>query len=90
MPVPKVFKKFASMSTLKGATTTSDVPVKHKKNTSPKTLVMAAVVPAYSENLAEAWVAEHKELPKAQGVEKFLNRIGASVTDGPMYFSILK
>jgi len=92
MPVPKVFKKFASKSTLKaggGAVTTPEVPANHEDALST-TLVMAAAVPTYPKNLTEAWSAAHKELPKAQGAEKFLNRVGASVIDGLIYLSILR
>ena len=93
MPVPKVFKRFASKSTLKAGrdtTTASDVPADHEKDASSKTLVVAAVIPTYPDNLKEAWAAAHKELPKAQGVEKFLNRVGTSITDGPTCLSALK
>jgi len=92
MPVPKVFRKFASKSTLKaggGAVTTPDVPA-NQEDVSSTTLVMAAAVPTYPKNLTEAWSAAHKELPQAQGVEKFLNRVGASAIDGPVYLSILR
>jgi len=92
MPVPKVFKRFASKSTLKaggGPVTTPDAPANHEDAPST-TLVMAAAVPTYPKNLTEAWSAAHKELPQAQGVEKFLNHVGASVIDGPISLSILK
>jgi len=85
MPMPKFLKRrVASKSTLKAtrdATPAPDVPADHEKETSSKTLVMAAVVPTYADNLTEAWAAAHKELPKAQGVEKFLNRVGTPITD---------
>ena len=83
MPVPKIFKRFTSKNTLKVSLDASlpspDVPANHEKDTSSKTLVMAAVVPSFPDNLAEAWAAANKELPQAQGAEKFLNRVGASI-----------
>jgi len=81
MPVPKIFKRFASKSTLRAgpdAAIALDGLLNNEKETPSKTLVVAAVVPTYPENLTEAWAAAHKELPEAQGVEKFLNRVGAS------------
>jgi len=86
MPVPKIFKRFASKNMLKANLDANppgpDVPANHEKDASPKTLVMAPIVPGFPDNLAEAWVAANKELPQAQGVEKFLNRVGASIIDG--------
>ena len=82
MPVPKIFKRFASKSTLKVTKDVSavlDVSADDEKDASSKTLVMAATVPAYSDNLKEAWDAANKELPKAKGVEKFLNQVGGSI-----------
>ena len=93
MPVPKVFKRFASKTTLKadkGTVATPNVPANRDKDASSKTLVMATVVPTYSENITEAWVAAHNGLPKAQGVEKLLNHVGAPVGGGLTYFLILK
>jgi len=88
MPVPKIFKRFKSKSSLRvgpDAVIALGVPLSHEKEASSKTLVaVAAVVPAYPENLTEAWAAAHKELPEAQGVEKFLNHIGASTIGVPI------
>ena len=85
MPVPKIFKRFASKNTLKASLDASppspDVPANYEKDTSSKTLVMAAVVPTFPDNLTEAWAAANKELPQAHGVEKLLNRVGASIID---------
>jgi len=85
MPVPKIFKRFTSKNAFKASLNGNpapDVPVDRKKDASSRTLVMAAVVPASPDNLAEAWAAAYKELPQAQGGEKSLNRIGASIIDG--------
>lgn len=87
MPVPRIFKKFASKSTLRasnGTTAVPDVTAGHEKNISSKSLVMATVVPAFSENLTEAWTVADKELPTAEGTEKLLNRAGTSTIDSTM------
>ena len=93
MPVPKIFKRLASKSTLRtgqDVVAAPNVPADYEKGASSKSLVMAAVVPTYPDNLTEAWAAAHKELPKTHGAEKFLNRVGVSIIDGPKCFSILK
>jgi len=85
MPVPKLFKRFSSKNTSKpsrDASFASNVPAKHEKDASSKTLVGATVVPTFPDNLTEAWAAANKELPQARGVEKLLNHVGASITDG--------
>lgn len=91
MPVPRLFKKFASKSTLRAsnrAATVPDVTAGHEKDVSSKTLVTATVVPVFSENLTEAWTVAHKELPEAEGTEKLLNRIGMPTIDGKMRSSV--
>jgi hypothetical protein len=93
MPVPRIFKKFASKSTLRpssGTTTVPDVLAGHEKDISSKTLVTTAVVPVFSENFTEAWAVAHKGLPKAEGTEKLLNRVGTLTIDGTMRSSVLK
>lgn len=82
MPVPKIFKRFSSKNALKSTRDgdlAPDVPASHEKDTSSKTLVMVPVVPTFPDNLKEAWAAANKEVPQAQGVEKFLNRVGTSI-----------
>ena len=81
MPVPRIFKRFSSKNTLKASLdasppTSPDTPTNNEKDTLAKTLMMAPVVPPFPDNLTEAWVAANKELPQAQGVEKFLNHVG--------------
>ena len=89
MPVPKIFKRFTSKSTLKATGDTSPAPgvsASHEKDGPSNALVVAAVVPAFSDSLKEAWTAANKELPQAHGVEKLLNRVGTSIIDGPGSF----
>jgi len=92
MSVSKIFKRFASKNTPKPSRDTapsSNVPAKHEKDTSSKTLV-GTVVPTFPNDLKEVWAAANKQLPQAQGVEKFLNRVGAPITDGPKCTFVLK
>ena len=83
MPVPKIFKRLSSKNipkTSRDANPAPNVPANHEKDTSSKTLVTAPV-PTFPDNLKAAWAAANRELPQAQGVEKFLNRVGASIID---------
>jgi len=92
MSVSKIFKRFASKNTSKpgrDAVPSSNVSAKHEKDASSKTLV-GTVVPTSPDDLKEVWAAANKQLPQAQGVEKFLNRIGVSITDGPKRTLALK
>lgn len=36
-------------------------------------------IPAYSDSFKAAWTAAHKEVPQAQGAQKFLNKIGGPI-----------
>ena len=81
MPVPKIFKRFMSKKTPTGNQDVSpapNVPKNQEKGASSKALVTAPVAPTFPDNLKEAWAAANKELPQAQGAEKFLNRVGPS------------
>ena len=84
MSVSKIFKRFASKNTQKPSrdrtTPSSNVSTKHEKDASSKTLP-GAVVPTFPDDLTEAWAAANKQLPQARGVEKILNRVGASIAD---------
>jgi hypothetical protein len=40
-------------------------------------------IPANSDNLKEAWTVVHKEPPRAQGAQKFLNKIGGPIVVFP-------
>ena len=93
MPVPRIFKRFASKSTLRVAQDTGsapNVPADHEKDVSSRNLVTAAAIPTFSDNLEEAWAAANKELPKAKGVEKLLNRVGAPILGCFMSVFVLK
>ena len=93
MPVPRIFKRFTRKTTSKASadvTTAPNVPANHEKDASSKTLVAPVVVPAFPDNLKEAWAAANKELPQARGAEKFLNRVGTSIADGSIWTFGLK
>lgn len=87
MPVPKIFKRLASKSSLRtssGTTTVLDVSAVHEKGISSRGLVTTTVVPAFSENPTEAWAVAQKELPKAKGIGEILNHVGTPTVDGTM------
>lgn len=87
MPVPKIFRRLASKNSLRtssGTTTVPDVPAVHERDISSRTLVTATVVPAFPENLTEAWAIAQKELPKAKGMGEILNHVGTPTVDGTM------
>ena len=93
MSVSKIFKRLAHKNTPKpsrDAAPASDVPAEHGKDASSKTLVGDVVAPTFPDNLKAAWAAANKKPPQAQGVEKFLNRVGASVSDGSVRAVVLK
>ena len=81
MPVPKMFKSSSSKSNPSETSPTPDVPADGPKKDAPQTVAVTTggPIPEYSDNLKEAWTATHRELPRAQGVEKFLNKIGTLI-----------
>ena len=82
MPTPKLFKKFSSRSTESESGPPPDTPADDEKIEFPQPVTAAAdgSVPEYSDSLKDAWAAAHKELPQAKGAEKFLNKIGMSIS----------
>jgi len=79
MPTPKFLKKFSSEGS-------SENPPDESPNVTPMTLAkgVPSEKPAkagpnvlqYSDAMKKAWSAANAELPQAQGVEKFLNKVG--------------
>jgi hypothetical protein len=53
-----------------------------------KAVIADPDIPQYSDAMKEAWSAANAELPRAQGVEKFLNRIGMLVLVVSAYAAI--
>ena len=80
MPTPKLFKKFSSKSNTSESSPAPDVPADDEKDDSPETVATTYGPDSeYSDSLTEAWTAAHRELPKAKGAEKLLNKIGVSI-----------
>jgi hypothetical protein len=79
MPTPKFLRNLSSKDSAENvpnespdttlATRTGDVP---PGKTDPN-------VPQYSDAIKEVWSAVNAELPRAQGVEKFLNSVGTLI-----------
>jgi len=77
MPTPKFFRKFSSKDSSEDSpdatpTSVKKIPPEIQTVTDPN-------VPQYSDAMREAWSAANAELPQAQGVEKFLNRVGTLI-----------
>ena len=89
MPTPKLFKKFSSKSNTSESSPAPDVPADEEKVEFPQPVTATAdgPVPEYSDTLKDAWTAAHKELPQAQGTEKFLNKIGMSISRSNIHTS---
>lgn len=89
MPTPKLFKKFSSRSNASESSPAPDVPANDEKGDLSQTAAVTTdgPVPEYSDSLKDAWTAAHKELPQAKGAEKFLNKIGMSISRSNIYTS---
>ena len=80
MPTPKFFKKFSSKDSAEGDESPDATPTTRTKDLPlEKTAIADPNVPQYSHAIKEAWSAANAELPQAQGVEKFLNRVGTLI-----------
>ena len=78
MPTPKFFKS-SSKSNVSESGSVADVPANDNEGISNSTNVTPGdAVPAYSDSFKEVWAAAHRDVPKAQGAEKVLNKIGGS------------
>lgn len=75
-----LFKKFSSKNDASENNLAPDVIANNEKDNSPQIVAVTAdgPVPEYSDSLKGACTAVHQELPRPQGAEKFLNKIGAS------------
>ena len=84
MPTPKLFKKFSSKSNTPESSSTLDASPNYKEDAPQATIEPSEdTIPSYSDHLKEAWEAAHKELPRAQGAEKVLNKIGRPIVISP-------
>ena len=75
MPTFHLFKKFSSKSDAPKSPSATNVLPSVKRDVQ-QTMTPSDAVPAYPDSFKEAWAGAHKELPQAQGAEKFLNKIG--------------
>ena len=74
MPAPDLKR-----APLKGPSEGSPYP---SPDATPTTIAVPNA-PKYSGPMNEAWNAANAELPQAQGLEKFLNRVGALIASVP-------
>ena len=82
MPRPKLFGRFSSKSNNSSeSNSVRDAPASDRRGGALQTATVTSdgPVPGYPDSLKEAWTAAHQELPRAQGAEKFLNKIGMSI-----------
>ena len=72
----KIFKRFASKKILGaryGTAPAPDAPTNHEQYASLKTLIMAAIVPTFPDNLKKDKLGK-QGVPQQQGAERLLNR----------------
>ena len=77
MPMPKLFGGSSSRGHASENDSRTDTPANNEESASrANTTTPGTAIPEYSDSFKDAWAAAHRELPKAKGAEKILNKIG--------------